>query len=132
MPASKIQSGEENRMPIMTNPQRALQLWSLLAFAAKRRTILTFEEVADLTGLPKFGLAHVLGHVAQYCKDKRLPGLTSLVVFNATGKPPDSVYKTAKDVAAEQWKCFHHDWRKGRPSSDQDMKKPWTKGRASI
>ena len=119
-------------MPIMSNPQRALQLWSLLAFAAMRRTILTFEEVADLTGLPKFGLAHVLGHVAQYCKDKGLPGLTSLVVYNANGKPPDGVYKTAEDVPEEQWKCFHHDWRKDRPSSDQDMKKPWTKGSASI
>jgi hypothetical protein len=36
----------------MNNGQRALQLWSVLALAAKTRTILTYEEVAALTGLP--------------------------------------------------------------------------------
>jgi hypothetical protein len=34
--------------PTMTYPQRALQLWSLLALAAMTRTVLSYEEVAAL------------------------------------------------------------------------------------
>jgi hypothetical protein len=127
----KYAAERRNNMPIMTNPQRALQLWSLLALAATRRTILTFDEVAGLTGLPKFGLAQALGNIAQYCKDNKLPGLTSLVVYSATGKPPDYVYKTAKDVPTEQWECFKYPWLKNRPS-DKDLGKPWIKGGASV
>jgi alkylated DNA nucleotide flippase Atl1 len=109
----------------MSNPQRALQLWSLLALAATRRTVLTYEEVAGLTGLPTFGLAQVLGHVAQYCKDHHLPWLTALVVHKGTGKPPAELY-AMMDVPDEQWKCFQYDWLKNTPSLD-DVEKPWEK-----
>ena len=113
-------------MPIMSNPQRALQLWSLLALAASKRTILTFEEVAGLTGLPKQGLAQVLGHIAQYCKDRQLPWLTLLVVRKGTGKPPVELYGMIKDVSAEQWKCFVYPWLKNTPLL-QEVSKPWQK-----
>ncbi|SRR5712692_2575285 len=117
-------------MPTMSNSQRALQLWSLLALAAMKRTILTYEEVAGLTGLPKYGLAHVLGHVAQYCKDHNLPWLTSLVVHKGTGKPADNLNEMM-DVPAEQWKCFQYDWLKNTPSL-QEVEKPWKKGSAAA
>ena len=109
-------------MPIMNNPQRAIQVWSLLALAAMKRTILTYEEVTGLTGLHQ-GLGAVLGHVAQYCKHRSFPCLTALVVYKSTGKPASHLYDTM-DVAEEQWECFQFDWLGHRPSL-QDVEKPW-------
>ena len=115
-------------MPTMSNSQRALQLWSLLAFAAMKRTVLTYEEVARLTGLPEYGLANVLGHVAQYCKEQKRPWLTALVVGKDTGKPASHLYDMM-DVTAEQWKCFQYNWLDHGPTL-KDMERPWEAQRA--
>jgi len=117
-------------VPTMSNPQRALQLWSVLAFAAVRRTIVTFEEVEGLIGIPKFALGQALGNLAQYCEDRKLPWLTALVVRGGTGKPPDEL-DDMMDIQAEQWKCFQYDWLKHTPALE-DVEKPWQKGNTAA
>ncbi len=109
-------------MPTMTNPQRALQIWSLLAFAASKKTLVTYEEVSDLTGLPN-NCGTVLGHVARYCAEHNLPLLSSIVVDKHTGKPSADLY-VGMDVAAQQWNCFNFNWREHRPSLE-DVREPW-------
>ena len=95
--------------PTMTNPQRALQLWSLLTLAAMTRTILTYEEVAKLTGLPQ-NSGSTLGHLYFYCAKHDLPLLSALVVQKDTGRPhPHGPYESM-DIPAEHRRCFAHDW----------------------
>lgn len=68
----------------MSNSQRALQLWSLLVLAAKTHTVLTYGDVAKMTGLANEH-PHPLGHIAYYCMKNKLPLLTVLEVNEKTG-----------------------------------------------
>jgi len=106
-------------MPIMDERQRALQLWSLLALAAKTQTVLTYDEVADLTGL-----AHQhpreLGYIAFYCMKNDLPLLSSLDVNKKTGNPSASFYSDV-DISAEHRRCYVYDWRKNGIPSLEDL-----------
>jgi hypothetical protein len=93
--------------PTMTNAQRALQLWSLLALAAMTRTVLTYEEVSNLTGLAN-QCGNVLGYLYHYCAQHNLPLLSVLVVDKHKGKPKWGL--SDLDILAEQRRCFKHDW----------------------
>jgi hypothetical protein len=117
-------------MAIMTNPQRALQLWSVLALAAETRTILTYEEVSDLTGLPH-QCADVLGHVNRYCAQNGLPLLPTLVVDKHTGKPSTSVYDGI-EIPAEQRRCFDYDWLKHGVPSPEELERAYKAGMAAA
>jgi len=67
--------------------ERAAQVWSILAFAATHRQVLTYDIVAKLTGLARQGLGPVLEPIQSYCIERRLPPLTILVVKADTGLP---------------------------------------------
>jgi hypothetical protein len=107
--------------PTMNNPQRALQVWSLLALAAMTRTVLTYEEVANLTGLANT-CGNVLGYIYYYCAHHNLPLLPSLVVDKHTGKPAvkaGALYNNER-ITAEHRRCFEYDWMKhGAPSIEE-------------
>jgi hypothetical protein len=94
--------------PIMNNSQRALQLWSLLVLAAKTQTVLDYGTVARMTGLANEH-PHPLGHIAFYCMKNRMPLLSVLEVSQKTGNPSADFYD-GMDIAAEQRRCFVHDW----------------------
>jgi len=94
----------------MEDPQRALQLWSLLALAAKTQTVLTYDEVADLTGLANEH-GRQLGYIGFYCMKNDLPLLPSLDVSQKTGNPTAGFYRDI-DISAEHRRCFAYDWRK--------------------
>lgn len=87
--------------------ERALQAWSVLVLAAITRTILTYEELRTLTGLPNQS-GNFLEPVYLYCKEKGWPRLSVLVVDKHTGKPRPQ-YKDI-EVTAEQWRCFNFPW----------------------
>jgi hypothetical protein len=95
-------------LPIMTNSQRALQLWSVLTLAGLTRTLLTYEELAKLTGLPN-NSGNFLYYIYCYCRTQRLPLLSALVVNKRSGKPSTELYSDI-DIPAEQRQCFRHDW----------------------
>jgi hypothetical protein len=105
--------------PIMNNPQRALQLWSLLVLAARTQTVLSYGMVAKMTGLANEH-PNPLGHIAFYCMKKDLPLLTVLDISPATGNPSADFY-VGMDIAAEQRRCFVHDWlaENVRPTLEQ-------------
>ena len=44
----------------MKNPERATQVWSVLALAATNRQLLTYEQVGSLTGIAQVGLGEFL------------------------------------------------------------------------
>jgi hypothetical protein len=98
-------------MPIMTAPERAAQIWGILALAARNRQILTYKMVGKLIGVPAQGLPNLLDPVHEYCVLRKLPPLTILVVREDTGLPGSGFRAaSAKEYAKGQLDVFDFDW----------------------
>jgi hypothetical protein len=93
----------------MRREERAQQLWSLLAWAATNRQILTYGIVAKLTGVPPVSTGDFLRPIQQFCTENKLPALTSIVVQDETGIPGDG-FIAAENVPAAQAEVFQHGW----------------------
>jgi hypothetical protein len=89
--------------------ERAAQIWPVLALSARSRQILTYDMVAQLTGVARQGLGQVLEPIQSYCLLNRLPALTSLVVKKKSGLPGIG-FIAAEKVPREQLRVFEHDW----------------------
>ncbi len=66
--------------PSSPHPARAVQAWLILVGLAKNRQTITYLGLSRLMyGRDAQGvLSAVLGHIAFYCEDERLPPLTSV------------------------------------------------------
>ena len=93
----------------MTREQRAQQLWSILALAAKNRQMLTYDIVARLTGVVRPSIGDFLRPIQQYCTENELPPLTVLVVSETTGLPGKG-FIAAADIPAALIAVFSRDW----------------------
>jgi hypothetical protein len=105
--------------PQMTEFQRSVQLWSVLAYAAKMQQVLSYETLAKLTGMAPIGQARPLGNIWFYCKQNDLPSLTSIVVNQRTGNPPDDI--GGEDLSTTQRRVFIFDWLSHHIPSVQDF-----------
>jgi hypothetical protein len=105
----------------MRREERAQQLWSLLAWAAINRQILSYGIVAKLTGVPPPSLGDFLRPIQQFCTENDLPALTSIVVQGETGIPGEG-FIAAEHVPAAQAEVFQHAWLEtAAPSAEQLM-----------
>ena len=103
----------------MKREERAVQLWSLLAFAATNRQVLTYDIVARLTGVVRPSIGDFLRPIQQFCTESDLPPLTALVVSETTGLPGEG-FIAAADVPAAQIRVFQHKWFEViSPTADQ-------------
>lgn len=93
----------------MRIPERAAQIWSVLALAAKNRQTLTYSLVSRLIGVPTAGLGQLLEPIQSYCLMHKLPPLTIIVVSSETGLP-GSGFTAASDIPRAQNSVFAHDW----------------------
>lgn len=89
--------------------ERAWQVWPLLAYAAGNRQIVTYEMLAQLTGMHAAGFGPILEQIQSYCLLNRLPPLTALVVSKATGLPSEG-FVAATNVPRAFADVFEHDW----------------------
>lgn len=55
-------------------------------------------------------LNRILGHIAFYCIDKRLPILTSIVVGKRRGAPGDHIPIKLTEIDAERERVYATDW----------------------
>ena len=110
----------------MTRGERAQQLWSLLAFAATSRQILTYDMVARLTGVVRPSIGDFLRPIQQYCTEKGLPALTRLVVSEPTGLPGDG-FIAAADVPAEQSRVFRHAWLNAQAPTVEELEAAYSR-----
>ena len=110
-------SRKDNRMKL---EERAAQMWSVLALAARTRQVLTYSIMSQLTGMATAGVGGALEPVQSYCLLKNLPPLTVLVVSEATGNP-GSGFSGASDVQEAQARVFAHDWFEHRAPSPEDL-----------
>lgn len=89
--------------------ERAVQIWPVLALAARNRQTLTYEIVEGLTGLFRAGLGQCLDPIQAYCVANDLPPLTALVVEKGSGLPGTG-FTAAADVPKAQARVFAYDW----------------------
>jgi hypothetical protein len=101
----------------VTVKERAAQIWPVLAFAAQRRMTLTYDQLGNLIGVPRHGLAHLLAPIQEYCRGRDWPPLTVLVVQEGTGLP-GSGFTAAADVPEAQARVFSFNWPASPGPSD--------------
>src|ERR1043165_3062956 len=94
----------------MTAFQRACQIWSVLAWAARNRQVLTYDIVARLIGMPRHGLGRMLEPIQSYCIVNKLEPLTVLVVSEQTGDPSHGFTAATENLSLRQLAVFTYDW----------------------
>lgn len=104
----------------MRTHERAAQIWSVLALAARNRQVLTYDIVGRLIGVPRQGLGRLLEPIQSYCLLRGLPPLTILVVSGETGLPSTGFIAT-QDVPKNQLNVFSHDWLSERAPTPEDF-----------
>lgn len=99
--------------------ERAAQIWSVLAFAARNRQILTYDMVGKLISVPPPGLGQLLEPIQSYCLLHTLPPFSALVVSQNTGEP-GAGFIAAAEIPRAQQEVFRYDWvARGCPSADE-------------
>ncbi|MGI9298473.1 MAG: hypothetical protein ACR2QC_11350 [Gammaproteobacteria bacterium] len=109
---------------ISKTAMRAYQAWPLLVWAAKHRQILTYKDLYELTGLAKPGVGgSALGPILWYCKAKKYPMLTAIVVNSGTWLPGDGLGEKPEKVPGIQKKVFQHDWTQAEPPTPEELER---------
>jgi hypothetical protein len=105
----------------MTRAERACQIWSILAWAARNRQVLTYNHISKLIGVPTAGIGGLLGPIQAYCFQTRIPPLTALVVQQETGIPGAGFTGVnASQIAQAQMEVFEFDWLDhGNPQAEK-------------
>jgi len=99
--------------------ERAVQMWPILALAARNRQTLTYQIVEQLTGVMAPGVGRCLDPIQSYCRVHQLPPLTVLVVGKDDGIPGTG-FTAAEDVPGAQADVYQHDWSKDKcPSTEE-------------
>ena len=93
----------------MSVSERAHQIWSVLAWAARNRQVITYDILGKLIGVPRQGLGQLLEPIQSYCLLNGLPPLTILVVRHDTGMP-GAGFIAAKDIPKIQVEVFDYHW----------------------
>lgn len=105
-------------------PKRAQQLWIILVGKAANRQLVTYNELKEMLGYGGSGVfSQTLGHIACYCIQNELPGLTSLVVSEEKGVPGEGI--PVDDAEAERIDVFKFDWYNLVPPSPEELKAAW-------
>src|SRR5947209_3066411 len=106
----------------MTTSERAVQIWPILALAARNRQVLTYNLLARLTGVPRVGLGQCLEPIQSYCLLQNLEPLTILVVSEQSGMPGTG-FIAAADIPKTQQDVFSYDWLEHGCPSPEDFAK---------
>ncbi len=104
----------------MKNHEREAQIWSVLVLAARTQQILSYGMLEKIVGIPKHGLGPVLAPIQAYCKNNKLPPLTSIVVNEKTGLPSEG-FTEAIDIFGAQARVFVFDWLSRKVPTPQEL-----------
>ena len=105
----------------MKTSERACQIWSVLAWAARNRQTLTYADLGKLIGVPAAGLGNLLEPIQSYCKLNSFPPLTVIVVKSDGGLPGSGfIGATASEFGAALASVYGKDWLAlGNPQPDK-------------
>ncbi|HLA78808.1 MAG TPA: hypothetical protein VJU18_14620 [Vicinamibacteria bacterium] len=108
----------------MRTPERAAQIWAVLALAARNRQILTYGLLGKLIGVPPVGLGQLLEPIQSFCLLHDLPPLTVLVVQEETGLPGSGFTAASAEVfARSQLQVFEFDWLEHGAPAARDLER---------
>jgi hypothetical protein len=109
--------------PSSNHPDRALQAWQILVAAAMNRQTFTYKGLSQLMYQKDAAgvLDKILGHVAFFCSDNKLPALTSIVVGKGRGTPGADIPVDPKVMDREREKVYGHDWYNVYPPSPAQL-----------
>ena len=110
----------------MTRFQRALQIWSLLVCAAKDRRTYTYEDLASALGMggAPVVVAQCLSPIMHYCRRRRLPPLTVLVVQKGAGRPgPGLTTVEEGNLDRDRERVFTYRWFQLEPPETSDFER---------
>jgi hypothetical protein len=93
----------------MTDGERALQFWSVLALAARNQSLVSYKQLDQLTGMAAVGAGRPLGHINAYCRLHKMPQLNLIAVSQETGKP-EADFLQGVELEIEQARVFVYDW----------------------
>jgi hypothetical protein len=107
------------------NPDRALQAWLILISRAMNRQTMTYEQLGRLmypdSKKAAGVLNRILGHIAFYCKDNKLPMLTSIVVGKKRGAPGKAIPIDLVKIDMEREKVYGEDWFSIYPPTPHEL-----------
>lgn len=92
------------------------------------RQVLNYKHLGERLGIPARGLSRILGHILYYCRNNKLPALTSIVVKKSGGLPGDG-YGSLKDIDAQRESVFEYPWYDLPAPRACDLAAHWTKRR---
>lgn len=92
-----------------SDPRR--RVWDALVRAAEARQTLTYAELTDRIayGIPQ-GVGTLLEAVQDFCREREIPALTSLVVNKKTGLPSAGFLGGPKPISEMQADVFEYNW----------------------
>jgi hypothetical protein len=111
--------------PTSTHPARAVQAWQILVGMAMNRQTTTYLGLSrlmyqrDAPGV----LDEILGHIAYYCIDNKLPRLTSIVVGKGRGTPGQGFPGEILDIDKLRESVYENVWYNVYPPSEDELKK---------
>jgi hypothetical protein len=111
--------------PSSNHSTRAVQAWLILVSASMNRQTLTYKGLSllmynkDAAGV----LDKILGHIAFYCKDNKLPVLTSIVVGKGRGTPGKDIPVDPAFMDKEREKVYGLNWYDIYPPSAEELYK---------
>jgi len=109
--------------PSSKHPDRALQAWQILVAAAMNRQTLTYKGLSQIMYRKEAAgvLDKILGHIAFFCGDNKLPALTSIVVGKNRGTPGADIPVDPKVMDREREKVYDFDWYNVYPPSPAQL-----------
>lgn len=106
------------------NEARAQQIWQILVATATNRQIITYKMLAGLIGYRGSGvLGDPLAYVAYWCKQNKLPPLTSIVVNEKTGLPGKGIPIKKTPTFREQ--VYGFQWFKIVPPTREEFREAY-------
>jgi putative restriction endonuclease len=95
----------------INHAQRAAHAWPILCDYAKRRSTITYGELAHRIGIHHRPIRFVAGAIQEYCIVERLPALNVLIVNADTGIPGHGFTARPEDeLTAAFEEVFQFDW----------------------
>ena len=105
-------------------PERAQQIWIILVGKAANMQLTTYKEIRDILGFKgSYVLGKPLGHIACYCNQNGLPGLTTIVVNEEGGVPGEGI--PVSGIESVRMKVYKYKWYKLVPPSPEQLKEAW-------
>jgi len=105
----------------MNKHERAMQIFPLLIFAARKGVRVTYKELSTATGIATIGLGRCLGVIKDVCDENNFPPLTAIVVSTVTGESSYSEHEEERTAKINS--VYNYYWDVARVMVEEILKK---------